>query len=542
MVSLDRRVAGTQSRTRFNNRRQRKRRRRRVVIEALEDRHLLAAPVAFDDAHLVNADTLTPITGSLVANDVDADSGDTLSVDIVSGQPLITDTRLQELASRLQSPVSVTHAGDGSGRVFIVEQTGQIRVLRFGEPGPDQTAPNISSVYASTTPSGAAVTWQTDEPATGLIEYGLTSDYTQSTAASGISETLHRVIIGDLLPDTLYHYRVVTTDAAGNQTLSADKTFTTEAAEPSGELLYNGIVLPQQWPPQREVVQSPEVASYLISPPDVIDIDVGRQLFVDDFLIQETTLARTQHRPAFFEDNPILTTGGPDTDGFAMPFSDGVWFDPADGLFKLWYFGGDGNMLSYAHSVDGENWIKPQLANAVVADTNQVLRVVGRDSATVWMDLNDPDANRKFKLFVCAQPLRGPVELAGWHRLDRGCRGPAASIGPHHISSTTRFAMSGLAASAAARRFRWKTTASRIVRGRGITGNPMISSIGRRKNRTTVSGWDRMSMTRPTTNPSVLIPNCTTSMPSPTKVWWWDCSAGFTRASATTATTIPARF
>src|SRR5689334_10757993 len=65
-----------------------------------------------------------------------------------------------------------------------------------------------------------------------------------------------------------------------------------------GELLYNGIRLPREWPPRDEVkVESREVmpVPYLNAPPVVIPIDVGRQLFVDDFLIEKTTLKRTFH-------------------------------------------------------------------------------------------------------------------------------------------------------------------------------------------------------------------------------------------------------
>src|SRR5262245_15080691 len=66
------------------------------------------------------------------------------------------------------------------------------------------------------------------------------------------------------------------------------------AAEP-GETLYNGIVLPRPWPPRladfpTSVETDPITPPYLISPPAVIPIDIGRQLFVDDFLIAETTL------------------------------------------------------------------------------------------------------------------------------------------------------------------------------------------------------------------------------------------------------------
>lgn len=39
---------------------------------------------------------------------------------------------LETVASGLTAPVGVTHAGDGSGRLFIVEQSGQIRILENG--------------------------------------------------------------------------------------------------------------------------------------------------------------------------------------------------------------------------------------------------------------------------------------------------------------------------------------------------------------------------------------------------------------------------
>ena len=76
----------------------------------------------------------------------------------------------------------------------------------------------------------------------------------------------------------------------------------------AGELLYNGIRLPDVWPPKverlsRTPAPDPE---YLKSPPTVIPIDVGRQLFVDDFLIEQTTLTRTYHRADYWPENPVL--------------------------------------------------------------------------------------------------------------------------------------------------------------------------------------------------------------------------------------------
>ncbi|HLU49726.1 MAG TPA: PQQ-dependent sugar dehydrogenase, partial [Planctomycetota bacterium] len=43
------------------------------------------------------------------------------------------EIRLEEVATGLSSPVFLTHAGDGSGRLFVVDQSGLIRVIRDGE-------------------------------------------------------------------------------------------------------------------------------------------------------------------------------------------------------------------------------------------------------------------------------------------------------------------------------------------------------------------------------------------------------------------------
>ncbi len=101
----------------------------------------------------------------------------------------------------------------------------------------------------------------------------------------------------------------------------------------TGETLYNGIVLPEVWPPKNEYrAGEPMAVPYLSNPPPVIDITGGRQLFVDDFLVESSTLKRTYHQATLYSNNPVLkpdkewemSGGAP----MAMPFSDGVWLDP----------------------------------------------------------------------------------------------------------------------------------------------------------------------------------------------------------------------
>ena len=69
--------------------------------------------------------------------------------------------------------------------------------------------------------------------------------------------------------------------------------------------LPNGIRLPDEWPPRGidPASDAPMPVPYLESPPAVIPIDLGRQLFVDDFLIAESSLERVFHQPR--------TPGGP---------------------------------------------------------------------------------------------------------------------------------------------------------------------------------------------------------------------------------------
>lgn len=176
----------------------------------------------------------------------------------------------------------------------------------------------------------------------------------------------------------------------------------------------NGIVLPDEWPPKYSVPNEPTdmPVPYLENIPEIIPINIGRQLLVDDFLIEEkTNLKRTFHYPQYYGGNPVLepdkpweytATGYP----YAAPFSDGVWYDERDNKFKMWYSTGGGELnnqigrfnavTAYAISEDGINWEKPQLD--VVKGTNLVDTRI-RDSNTIWLDKEEKDTSKRYKLF-----------------------------------------------------------------------------------------------------------------------------------------------
>lgn len=173
-------------------------------------------------------------------------------------------------------------------------------------------------------------------------------------------------------------------------------------------VLYNGIVLPSPWPPRYEEPVNPASmpVPYLSDKPQVIPVDVGRQLFVDDFLIHSTNLETVIHTPVFHKKNPVLypeKEWEKTCDGvpYAAPFSDGVWYDEVDGKFKMWYLTGGVSVgkkfcTAYAESTDGLNWIKPELD--LVPGTNLV-DTCDRDASTVWLDKLEQNPARRYKFF-----------------------------------------------------------------------------------------------------------------------------------------------
>jgi hypothetical protein len=149
---------------------------------------------------------------------------------------------------------------------------------------------------------------------------------------------------------------------------------------------------------------------------NAIRIDVGRQLFVDDYLIADMTLPRSFHTARLYDKNPVLKPETPvercvldlDSNPVAVPFDDGVFYDPKDHLFKMWYHAGWYDGHCYAESKDGLSWERPSLD--VEPGTNRVLPVrhntsekhqrLLRNGTTVWLDQFAADPNGRFKMFV----------------------------------------------------------------------------------------------------------------------------------------------
>ncbi|MBN1490956.1 MAG: family 10 glycosylhydrolase [Phycisphaerae bacterium] len=89
--------------------------------------------------------------------------------------------------------------------------------------------PIISNVLAASVGgTHATITWTTSTPADSQVEYGLTIAYGSSSTLDPAAVTSHSIALSGLLPNTLYHYRARSANAAGTA-YSGDNTFTTTA-------------------------------------------------------------------------------------------------------------------------------------------------------------------------------------------------------------------------------------------------------------------------------------------------------------------------
>ncbi|HVP05115.1 MAG TPA: fibronectin type III domain-containing protein [Dehalococcoidia bacterium] len=115
----------------------------------------------------------------------------------------------------------MSRATDSNGNVELPGEG--IKVIKQ-----DTTAPTISNIAATNiVDDGATITWQTDEGSSSQVSYGLTSSYGTTTPLVPGPTTTHSVQVSGLAPSTTYHYKVTSTDAAGNTANSSDRTFTT---------------------------------------------------------------------------------------------------------------------------------------------------------------------------------------------------------------------------------------------------------------------------------------------------------------------------
>ncbi|MHB8683321.1 MAG: kelch repeat-containing protein, partial [Dehalococcoidia bacterium] len=239
----------------------------------------------------------------------------------------------------------------------------------------DTTPPVLSAItVGSIGDLSAVVTWTTDEPSTSEVDYGLTAAYGSKLLDAGLV-TAHSELLTGLQPGTPYHFRVVSADAAGNASTSADFVFTTNP--PGSNAATQG-----EWSP---VINWPFVAvhgallntgklvmwdAWETAPLNTHVWDPATQLFAN----AQVNSAIFCNAQVFLSDGRLLSVGGhnggevgiPDTEVFDPATN--TWTRVADMAFPRWYPSatelGDGRVVAFSGNTTPGNWANtPEVYN-----------------------------------------------------------------------------------------------------------------------------------------------------------------------------------
>lgn len=103
------------------------------------------------------------------------------------------------------------------------------------------TPPSIQNTSTSSiTETGATITWKTDKPTTGKVEYWKNETDVQAKLSDGDLSTSHNVTLTGLEPGTTYKYTIISIDADGNEA-TLEKELTTLAAADETPPVISGV-------------------------------------------------------------------------------------------------------------------------------------------------------------------------------------------------------------------------------------------------------------------------------------------------------------
>ena len=153
--------------------------------------------------------------------------GDAIGIGQTWSFQVIANTGIQNASPE---PWSVQVAPDPDGN-DVRTCTGSLSTSITGQLPQDQLNGVSNVAVSDIATDGVTVTWDTDNPSTGLVYYGLTAAYGQNTVLDGQLALQHSVRLTGLSMGTTYHYQVVGTDNNGGYAYSIDNTFVT-ASDP----------------------------------------------------------------------------------------------------------------------------------------------------------------------------------------------------------------------------------------------------------------------------------------------------------------------
>ena len=125
-----------------------------------------------------------------------------------TGGPVVVTDGILSVVDEDRVVVVYLDADDGAGGT---------NVSREASADTDCVVPVISNVSSSVFLQSVIITWDTDEPADGLVVYGESPPGTLNGSHSDLT-TDHLILLSDLTPCTEYSYSVSSADEAGNVT------------------------------------------------------------------------------------------------------------------------------------------------------------------------------------------------------------------------------------------------------------------------------------------------------------------------------------
>ena len=96
-----------------------------------------------------------------------------------------------------------------------------------GGPLIDRTLPGIYDLVIHVADTSATVLWKTTEPAQSIFYWGLTEEYKISSISEIDFLEEHKVVLSDLNPNTVYHFKIFLRDEARNENSTYDQQFRT---------------------------------------------------------------------------------------------------------------------------------------------------------------------------------------------------------------------------------------------------------------------------------------------------------------------------
>jgi hypothetical protein len=143
-----------------------------------------------------------------------------------NGAPLSNGSRIAGAQSSTLFITNVQAGDGGSYNVTVSNPAGSTNSLA-AQLVIDGVGPIISQVITNVTQTQCIISWQTDEPASSVVEYGPTASYGTTNRFAGALRTVHTMTLSGLTPGLTYHFRLRSADVVSNETATADLTFNT---------------------------------------------------------------------------------------------------------------------------------------------------------------------------------------------------------------------------------------------------------------------------------------------------------------------------